>query len=379
MALALNEEQRMLRDSARELMTNKAPVAALRKLRDDNDPDGFSRELWRELAELGWCGMALPEAYGGSGFGFQGLGIAFEEAGRTLATTPLMSTVVLGASLIERLGSDATKASLLPAIVAGEHITALALEEQPRHNPVLIRTRAEREGDHFKLNGSKTLVLDGHMADSLLVVARSRGADDDTDGLSVFCVPTDTAGLTINRTHMVDSRNAANIEMSDVQLGADALLGTEGGAGPALDDALDRARAALAAEMLGSAEEAFERTLAYLKMREQFGVLIGTFQGLKHRAAIMFCELELLRSAVYAALGAIETNDPQSPILASLAKSQACKTFELVSAEAVQMHGGIGMTDEEEIGFFLKRARVAMQTFGDASFHRDRYARLSGY
>ena len=379
MALALNEEQRMLRDSARELMTNKAPVAALRKLRDDNDPDGFSRELWRELAELGWCGMALPEAYGGSGFGFQGLGIAFEEAGRTLATTPLMSTVVLGASLIERLGSDATKASLLPAIVAGEHITALALEEQPRHNPVLIRTRAEREGDDFKLNGSKNLVLDGHVADSLLVVARSRGADDDPDGLSVFCVPTDTAGLTINRAHMVDSRNAANITMSDVQVGADALLGTEGGAGPALDDALDRARAALAAEMLGSAEEAFDRTLAYLKMREQFGVLIGTFQGLKHRAAIMFCELELLRSAVYAALGAIETNDPQSPILASLAKSQACKTFELVSAEAVQMHGGIGMTDEEEIGFFLKRARVAMQTFGDASFHRDRYARLSGY
>jgi acyl-CoA dehydrogenase len=379
MALALTEEQRMLRDSARELMTNKAPVTALRKLRDDNDPDGFSRELWRELAELGWCGMALPESYGGSAFGFQGIGIAFEEAGRTLASTPMMSTVLLGASLIEQLGSEATKASLLPAIVAGEHITALALEEQPRHNPLLIRTRAERDADRFILNGSKILVLDGHVADSLLIVARSRGADDDADGLSVFCVPADTTGITVTRTQMVDSRNAANIALDNVRVSAEMLLGAESGAAFALDVTLDRARVALAAEMLGSAEEAFDRTLAYLKMREQFGVLIGTFQGLKHRAAIMFCELELLRSAVYAALGAIEANDPQSPVLASLAKSQACKTFELVSAEAVQMHGGIGMTDEEEIGFFLKRARVAMQTFGDASYHRDRYARLSGY
>jgi acyl-CoA dehydrogenase len=287
--------------------------------------------------------------------------------------------VVLGASLIEQLGSDATKASLLPAIVAGDHITALALEEQPRHNPVLVRTRAEREDYGFKLNGTKTLVLDGHVADSILVVARSRGADDDMDGLSIFCIPASTQGFTIKRTHMVDSRNAANITLTDVKASADMLLGSEGGAGTALDATLDRARVALAAEMLGSAEEAFDRTLAYLKMREQFGVLIGTFQSLKHRAAIMFSELELLRSAVYAALGAIEANHPQSPVLASLAKSQACKTFELVSAEAVQMHGGIGMTDEVEIGFFLKRARVAMQTFGDASFHRNRYARLNGY
>ena len=222
-------------------------------------------------------------------------------------------------------------------------------------------------------------MLDGHVADSILVVARSRGADDDMDGLSIFCIPASTQGFTIKRTHMVDSRNAANITLTDVKASADMLLGSEGGAGTALDATLDRARVALAAEMLGSAEEAFDRTLAYLKMREQFGVLIGTFQSLKHRAAIMFSELELLRSAVYAALGAIEANHPQSPVLASLAKSQACKTFELVSAEAVQMHGGIGMTDEVEIGFFLKRARVAMQTFGDASFHRNRYARLNGY
>ena len=379
MALALNEEQRMLRDSARELMANKAPVAALRKLRDDADETGFSRELWRELAELGWCGMALPESYGGSGFGFQGLGVACEEAGRTLAATPLLSTVVLGASLIEQLGSEATRTSLLPAIVSGEHITALGIDEQPRHNPNLIRTRAESEGDGYCINGAKTMVLDGHVADTLLIVARSRGADDDTDGLSVFMIPAGTQGLTTTRTHMVDSRNAANITLSDVRVEAGALLGTEGGAGPALGAVLDRARAALAAEMLGGAEEAFQRTIAYLKMREQFGVLIGTFQALKHRAAIMFSEIELLRSAVYAALGAIETNDPQSAVLASLAKAQACKTFELVSSEAVQMHGGIGMTDEEEIGFFLKRARVAMQTFGDASFHTDRYARLNGY
>ena len=222
-------------------------------------------------------------------------------------------------------------------------------------------------------------MLDGHVANELLVVARSSGAEDDPNGLGIYLVPADAQGLSVERTVMVDSRNAANVTLTNVQAAESACLGTSRNAGAALEQALDRARTTLAAEMLGGAQEAFDRTLEYLKMREQFGVLIGSFQALKHRAAILFTELELTRSAVYAALAAIEEDGTDVPLLASLAKSQAGKTFELVSSEALQMHGGIGMTDEEEIGFFLKRARVAEQTFGNASFHRDRYARLAGF
>ncbi|MCB1739261.1 MAG: acyl-CoA dehydrogenase family protein [Gammaproteobacteria bacterium] len=379
MGLVLSEEQRMLSESARELFDEMAPVSALRKLRDEKDPLGYSPELWQQMAQLGWTGMILPESVGGSAFGFQGLGIALEQAGRTLAATPMLSTLVLGATLVESLGNPAQRERLLPAVVEGRCLLALAIDELPRHRPQLIRTRAERDGDGFALSGSKCFVMDGHVADWLLVVARSAGADEDPTGLSVFLVEPASAGLSITRTVMVDSRNAANLRLDSVRVGADALLGPAGGAGPALERALDRGRVGLAAEMLGAAQEAFDRTLAYLRMREQFGVPIGAFQALKHRAALMFAELELTRSTVYEALGALEDERDDAALLSSLAKAQACKCMDLVSSEAIQMHGGIGMTDDEEIGFFLKRARVAQQALGDAIFHRDRYARLRGF
>lgn len=379
MALVLTEEQRILRDSARELLDTHAPVAALRQLRDTRDETGFSRELWARLAELGWSGMHLPETYGGSEFGFQGLAVAMEEAGRTLTATPMLSSVVLGATLVNALGTDTQKQQLLNGVIEGNLLLALAVDELPRHQPEQIRLKAVPTGDGYTLAGKKTFVLDGHVADNLLVVARTGGADDDPDGLSVLVVSANTPGITITRTWMTDSRNAANIEFDEVAVGKHALLGSEGGAGAAIERVLDLGRIALAAEMLGSAQEAFDRTIAYLKLREQFGVLIGSFQALKHRAAHMFNELELTRSAVYAAASAVDDASSDVALLASLAKGQASKTFDLVSAEGVQMHGGIGMTDDEEIGFFLKRARVASQTLGDANFHRDRYARLSGF
>ena len=379
MALVLNEEQRILRDSARDLLTKEAPVAALRRLRDDADSDGFSRTLWAQLVELGWTGMALPQAYGGSEFGFFGVGIAFEESGRTLTATPMLSSVVLSSTLVQALGDEAQKQRMLNAIVNGQQLLALAIDEQPRHQPTSISLSAAEVNEGFTLSGRKRFVLDGHVADELLVVARTANSQDDTDGLSIFVVPRNSAGVTVTRTNMVDSRNAANIEFSDVHVGREQLLGGLHSAGPALDQALDLGRIALAAEMLGSAQEAFDRTLAYLKLREQFGVLIGTFQALKHRAALMFSELELTRSAVYAALDAVDSGSANMPLLASLAKAQAGQTFELVAAEAVQMHGGIGMTDEVEIGFFLKRSRVAQHTLGDASFHRQRYAQIAGF
>ncbi|MCB1747297.1 MAG: acyl-CoA dehydrogenase, partial [Gammaproteobacteria bacterium] len=268
---------------------------------------------------------------------------------------------------------------ILPAVAAGECLLALAIDEGARHAPDRIATTVTAVDGGLRIDGTKRFVLDGHVADHFVVLARSHGAVDATDGITLLLVPAASAGVRVTRTAMVDSRNAARVEFAGVNVGADAVLGTIGEGYPALERALDGARAGLAAEMLGSGLEAFERTVAYLKLREQFGQKIGAFQALKHRAALMYCEIELTRSAVLAALDALDADSAEAPALASLAKAQACEMLELVSNEAVQMHGGIGMTDAEEIGFFLKRARVAQQTFGDAAYHRDRYARLAGF
>jgi alkylation response protein AidB-like acyl-CoA dehydrogenase len=283
----------------------------------------------------------------------------------------LLSTALLGASLLSLAGSDDQKAAYLPPLLAGEHIFALALEEGTRHAPDRIALSAERDGSLYRVSGEKTFVLDGHIADTLIVAARTAG------GVTLFLVPGDSAART--RLAMVDSRNAARIRLHNVAVGPEAVLGPlDGGAG-VLEQTLDRARAGLAAEMLGSANEAFDRTIQYLKDRRQFGVPIGSFQALKHRAAQMFCEVEMTRSAVLAAVSALDEIANDAAALVSLAKAKANETFCLCSAEGIQMHGGIGMTDEHEIGFFMKRSRVAQASFGDTAFCRDRYARLMGY
>jgi len=379
MALILNEEQRLLRDTAREFLGANAPVAALRALRDSRDPLGYSRELWTQMAELGWAGIVVPEEFGGLGFGFAGLGAVIEETGRTLTASPLFATCVLGASAVLLAGSEAQKQAVLPHIASGELCLALALEESHRHDPSGVRLEARRSGGGFRLNGAKQFVLDGHSADRLVVVARSHGAAGETDGLSLFLVDANAPGVTRTRSMLMDSRNSARIEFVDVEVDPSALLGTEGAAGPALEQVLDRGRAAIAAEMLGGVQETFERTVEYLKQREQFGTRIGTFQALQHRAAHMFSEIELLKSVVRDACSNVDDNPALLPLSASLAKAKANDTFELVSNEAVQMHGGIGTTDELDIGLFLKRARVAMQILGDARFHRARYATLRGF
>jgi len=371
MALVLSSDAQLVRDTAQQFFKDKAPIAALRRLRDGRDPVGFSRALWRDMAELGWAGFLVPEAYGGSEFGLLGLGLVLEQAGHSLAATPLLSTALIGASALVLGGSEAQKQAHLPALAAGERIFALALEEGFHHAPHRIELKAERMPKGYRLSGEKRFVLDGHVADVLIVAARTADAR-----IVLLLVPGDAAGVTRTRTHMVDNRNAATIRFDHVEIGDDAVL--TGGA-DLLDAVLDRARIGLAAEMLGSSTEAFERTVHYLKERKQFGVLIGTFQALKHRAAAMFCELELTRSAVLAALAAVDDGSTEVAALASMAKAKAGDTFFLVGNEGVQMHGGIGMTDEHDIGLFLKRARVAQASFGDAPFHRDRYASLSGY
>lgn len=379
MSLVLNPEQRMLKEAAREFFAARLPVSNLRRLRDEADAAGIDRDAWREMVELGWAGVLVPEAHGGAAFGHVGLGQILEESGRTLAATPLVATALLGATLIARGGTPAQQAAWLPALAAGERLCALAVDETPHHDPVATALSATRVAEGWRLDGSKQWVLDGHLADLLFVVARTAGRPGDTTGLSLFALPATAAGLTRARLSVVDSRNAARIRFDAVRVGPDTLLGTLDAGWALLDGTLDAARAGLAAEMLGAASEAFERTLAYLKLRRQFGVPIGSFQALKHRAAQMFCELELTRSAVLAALAAQDAGSTDAALLASLAKARASDTLELVSNEAVQLHGGIGMTDAEDIGLFLKRARVAQQTFGDARFHRDRYARLRGW
>lgn len=379
MALVLNEEQRQLQETANNFVAENAPVQALRKLRDDDDPLGYSTQLWQQMAELGFAGVTIAEAYDGLGFGFMGLGAILQEFGRTLTASPLQATVVLGAAVIELAGGEEQKRSLLPGIAAGELTLALALEESHHHHPNCIATRAEKSSGVYILNGKKTFVLDGHSAEQLIVVARTAGAEDAQDGISFFLLDANTEGVTRARTNMIDSRNAARIALDNVSVPHDALLAAEGEAFAVLEQVLDRGRICLAAEMLGGILEAFERTVAYLKDREQFGVKIGSFQALQHRAAIMYTEIELCKSVVIAALSALDEQSADVPQLASLAKARLNDTYELVSNEAVQMHGGIGVTDDLEIGLFLKRARVAMQALGDAAFHRDRYATLAGY
>ena len=371
MFLVLSEEARMVRETALDFFRERSPITALRKLRDDNDADGFSRTLWRQMAELGWTGFLVAEDDGGSAFGMTGLAQVMEAAGRTLAASPLMSTGLLGASLLALGGTEDQKTQYLQPLLAGEHIFALALEEGAKHAPDTIALKAGRDGASYRLNGRKTFVLDGHIADTLIVAANT-GA-----GITLFLVPGDAAART--RLTMVDSRNAALINFDNVAVGPDAVLGRVDGGKDLLDLTLERARAGLAAEMLGSAHEAFDRTVQYLKDRKQFGVAIGSFQALKHRAAQMFCEVETTRSAVLAAVSALDSNANDATALVALAKAKANETFFLCGNEGVQMHGGIGMTDEHEIGFFMKRSRVAQASFGTTAFCRDRYASFMSY
>ena len=376
MPLVLNEDQNMLKDSAKNFCSDNTPITQLRRLRDDKDEMGFDRDTWRQMVELGWAGITVPEDFGGLGFGYMGLGVVMEECGRTLTASPLFGTGVLGTSAILHGGTQEQKTELLGQVVGGELLLALALEETPHHNPYGASSTAEKSGDDYKVTGNKKFVIDGHVADKLVVVARSSGNVGDRDGITLVLVDREASGVSVTRTIMADSRNAANIEFTGAK---GVLLGEEGKGSDVLDKVLDTGRILLAAEMLGSIQECFERTIEYLKTREQFGVPIGSFQALKHRAAQMFCEVELSKSVVLEALSALDEDSDQVAELASLAKTRLNDTYNLVSSEGVQMHGGIGMTDEYEIGFFMKRSRVCEHTLGGSAFHRDRYGVLQGY
>jgi alkylation response protein AidB-like acyl-CoA dehydrogenase len=379
MALVLNDEQTMLRDNARGFLGKNAPIAHLRALRDKRDADGFSRALWKEFVEMGWAGILVPQEYGGLGLGHVEAGVVMEELGRTLTPSPFLSTAILAATAIARAGTDQQKKNYLPQIAAGDLIATLAVDETAKHHPEKTAMTAARAGNSFKLGGAKTFVIDGHVANLLIVIARTAGKPGDTNGLTLFLVDASAKGIRAERTPTVDTHNAARLTFEDVNVSADNVLGRIDAGWEVLEGVLNAGRAAVAAEMVGAGEEAFSRTVAYLRERKQFGRLIGEFQALQHRAAHLYCELEVTRSAVLKALQTLDDSFDRAGAIVSVAKARAGLSATLAVNEAVQMHGGIGMTDEFDIGLFMKRVRVGQELFGDANFHADRLARLNRY
>jgi alkylation response protein AidB-like acyl-CoA dehydrogenase len=377
MALVLNEEQQLLQESAKTFLQECSPVASLRKLRDAGEE--WSAVLWADMAEMGWTGIVIPEQYDGLEFGYVGAGMLLEECGRTLASSPLLSSALVSSSLVAGLGNDDQKQALLPAVASGELILTLALDESARFDPSATAMTAAENGDGFVLNGRKVHVLDGMIAHKLLVVARTGGVAGDKDGLSVFLVDRESDGLTITAKRNADNHMVASIEFDSVVVGSNALVGEAGKCWHQLEKALDIGAVCSSAELLGIAQESFERTIQYLKERKQFGVLVGSFQALQHRAAVLFCELDLSRSLVLKALQAIDEDRADRSMLASVTRVKCGKTAKLAVNEAVQMHGGIGMTDEFDIGFFMKRSAAARQEYGDDYYHSDRFAQLRGY
>ena len=379
MKLILTEEQEFLRDTAKDFAQERTPVTHFRSLRDNNDENLWDKDIWQEMVNLGWSGILIPEEFGGSDFGVAGISVILQECGKTLTPSPLFSTGVLGAYAISNFGTQEQKEKYLPKIVSGEITTALAVDESSHHDPCKTLFKAEQKGNDFLLNGKKTFVIDGASADVLIILARTSGNSGDLAGLTLFIIESDVDGIKKIKLDMADSRNYANIEFNDVECSNKSILGALESGGETIERILDIGRIAMSAEMLGNAESAFETTIDYLKQRKQFGVLIGTFQALQHRAAEMFCEIELTKSAVMAAIHGADENSNELQRLSSLAKTIAGETLNLVSNEAIQMHGGIGVTDEYDLGFFIKRSRVAEQIFGSSTYHTERYANLSGF
>jgi acyl-CoA dehydrogenase len=364
MALVLTEEETRIADTARGLFSRHAPVSVFRALRDSAAPLAQDRDLLKLLAENGLVAPNVPEAEGGLGLGAMAAGLILEQSGHVLAAAPLLASAIAG-SAIARLGSDDQKQRLIPAIVSGDRVIALAIDEAARHRPEQVDCTARRSGSGWTLSGDKTAVIEGHGADGYLVSARTG------DAVAVYFVEPGAPGLAVERFVAVDSRNYARLRLAD----APAERLDDGDAAAALAATIDLGRALLAAELLGICQQAFERTVAYLKERHQFGRPIGSFQALQHRAARLFARLELARSAVLAALRGIDEQAGDATWLASVAKAVTTKLARELLAEAVQMHGGIGVTDAYDLGLFVKRGQCAGDLLGDDRYHTERLAR----
>lgn len=375
MPLFLNEDQAMLRDTARDFVADSAPVSHMRKLRDDNDQTGFSRDLWKQFADMGFTGILIDEAQGGLGLGHVEAGVVLEEIGRNLSPSPFLQTAV---AAVEAMKGTPHAERWFPGILAGETVAALAIDEGAKHRNS-VAMKAERAGNGFKLTGAKQFVHHGHVADVVIVAARTAGAAYDQDGVTLFAVPKDAAGMTAKAERLTDASLAARIEFDGVEVDADAVIGEVDAGRTPLDRLLRAGRAGAAAEMLGVGAGAMDMTVNYLKERKQFGTLIGTFQALQHRASHLYSEMEVARAAVLKAQQLLDAGDEKADAAVSVAKAMTGLATMLSVQEGIQMHGGIGMTDEYDIGFYMKRQRVLAELFGDANFHADRLARAAGY
>jgi len=378
-ALILTEEQTMLLESAHNFLSTESPVSKLRQLRDTADATGFSPALWKQFAAMGFSGVLVPEALGGMGLGHVEVGIVMAQIGHNLSASPFLASNVVATTALLHAGNPTQQALWLPRLASGSAIATLAVDEHTKHRPSHIALRATPTANGFILHGSKTFVLESHVADLLIVAARRAGEPGDREGITLFLVDAKAEGVEIERTVMADAHNAGRIRFNQVNVTSESVLGPVDGGWATLSAALNAGRAAAAAELVGVADEAFNRTVQYLKERKQFDRLIGEFQGLQHRAAQLYCELEITRAAVAAALTQLDADPSTADESVAIAKARAGRTATLAVQEAVQMHGGMGMTDEFDIGFFMKRARVLQELFGDSNFHLNQLAQMRGY
>ncbi len=376
---ALTEEQTLIKDQAASWATAEAPVSKFRAMRNEGNEAGFAAPTWEAMVEMGWTGILVPEEYGGSDLGYLTFGLVLEELGKQLAASPLFASAYVGATALLLAGTGDQKSDHLPRIVDGSEIVTLAVDEGPRHAPARTALEVKAQSDGYVLTGSKTLVLEGMSATHFIVAARSSGSVGEMQGLSLFIVAADATGLSRSPMKTMDSRGYAELKFDGVEVPASALMGPAGQAGEVLDEILDRARAGVGAEMLGVGAQAFAMTLDYLKTRKQFGAVIGSFQALGHRAAELFAAMELARSCGEAALQEIDAQSNSVAKACSLSKAKVGDYLHTMSNQLIQIHGGIGMTDEFDAGLYLKRSRVLENLYGNQAYHRDRYARLLGF
>ncbi len=375
MPLYLDDDQTVLQDTIRDFVAEHAPVSHMRALRDAEDETGFSRDLWKQFAEMGFTGILIGEDQGGLGLGHVEAGVVLEQIGRNLSPSPFLTTAV---AAVEALKGTGQAERWFPGIIAGETVAALAIDEAAKHRDSIAMT-AERAGNGFRLTGAKRFVAHGHTADLIIVAARTAGGADDADGITLFAVPKDAAGLSANAERLADASLAARLDFDGVEVDADAVIGEVDAGRAPLDRLLRAGRTGASAELLGVGGGAMDMTIGYMKQRKQFGTLIGSFQALQHRAAHLYSEMEVARAAVLKAQQLLDTGSDRADEAVSVAKAMTALATTLSVQESVQMHGGIGMTDEYDIGLYMKRARVLAELFGDANFHADRLAIAAGY
>jgi alkylation response protein AidB-like acyl-CoA dehydrogenase len=373
----LTDDQKMLQETAASFLADEGGIAKqLRHWRDIKCKDGFGHDLWKQFAELGLTGIGIPESHGGLGLGATEAALVLEEIGRNLTPSPFLTTAVAAARAI----TDTAHADRwFPEILSGEAVLALAVDEGPRHAPERTALEARRQGNGFVLNGAKQFVVQGGSADMIVTAARTAGSPGDRDGITLFAVPKDAPGLSVDNQALVDSSKAARLAFENVELDADAVIGEVDGGWAPLTRALAAGSAGAAAELVGVASGASDMTLDYLRQRKQFGRLIGEFQSIQHRAAHLYSEIEIARAAAFKAAQLLDAGDDKAELYVSVAKARAAEAANLAVREGVQMHGGIGMTDEHDVGLFMKREAVLGELFGDVYYHRNRVAELIGY